>query len=170
MDTLTHETSSVSASACKSFERKNVMPFLEKRYEQISREIVEFPLDIMAELINNDVGSEKALAAVKAAKDHADKRSTRFVFALQDGEVVLDTFKPVDSHGATFRKQIHDNIFLRKVGWDALESPCPEFFTERKKSGTTGKYELYSAIRAGRDPEHAIGIIRASQPDPLGLN
>jgi hypothetical protein len=158
------------ASACKSFDRKDVMPFLEKRYEKISREIEEFPLEIIAELIKNDVGSEKALAAVKAAKDHADKRSTRFVFAHQDGEVVLDTFRPVEFHAAPFRKQIHDNLFLRKVGWDALESPCPEFFTERKKSRTTGKHELYSAIRLGRDCEHARGIIRASQPDPLGLN
>ena len=117
----------------------------------------------MGGLINNHVGSNGHLAAVKAAIEYSKKTSTRFIISLEDGEAVCDTFKPVESHAAHFRKLIHDNMFLRTLTRKANDSKCVEYFTELKVSGTTGLKEFYVAKRLNNDPDHTHGHIRGSK-------
>lgn len=151
---------------CKRAERVH-LPFIEQVYEEIIKDIKNFPLSIVGDLLNNAVGSERALAAVKLAIEYSKLTGTRYVISAADGEALCDTAKSVEQHEAKYRKAIHDNMFLRAIIWKANDSDCPEFFTEQKFSSTTGRKELYAAVRIGLDVENVIGHIRgsrASQP------
>jgi hypothetical protein len=160
-------TSTPSATECKRFDRKAVMPLKERIFAEIVKDIEAFPLDTLGDLITNSVGSDAHLTAVKDAIDYSKKTGSRYVLSLADGEAVLDTSKPVESHAAAFRKLIHDNMFLRAVTWKANDSECPEYFTEQKKSNTTGKKELYVAIRVGEENEQVIAHIRGSRQSSI---
>lgn len=147
---------------CKRAERVH-LPFIEQVYEEIIKDIKNFPLIIVGELLGNPVGSERALAAVKLAIDYAKQTGTRFVLSAADGEALLDTAKSIEQHEAKYRKAIHDNMFLRAIIWKANDSDCPEFFTEQKYSYSTNRKELYAAVRIGLDVENTIGHLRGSR-------
>jgi len=151
------------SSDCKRFDRKSAMPLIEQKYQRIAKDIEGFPADIIADLLVNSVGSEKALTAVKKAKEYAVLTGTRFVVAAADQEVLCDTFKTVEQHGASNRKNIHDSGWLRGVMNKAAQSKCVEYFTEQKVSGTTGLKEVYVAVRIGEEVENIIGVIRGSK-------
>jgi len=147
---------------CKRAEREH-LPFIEQVYENIINDVKNFPLPIVGELLNNPVGSERALAAVKQAIDYSKQTGTRFVISGADGESLVDTSKPVEQHEAKYRKLIHDNLFLRTVTRKASDSDCPEFFTEQKFSYSTNRKGLYAGVRIGQDVENIIGLIRGSR-------
>lgn len=151
------------SSDCRQFDRKSAMPLIEQKYQRIAKDIEAFPADIIAELLTNPVGSEKALAAVKRAKEYAVLTNTRFIVAAADQEALLDTFKTPEQHSAANRKQIHDSGWLRASMNKAAQSKCVEYFTEQKVSGTTGLKEIYVAVRIGEDVENIIGVIRGSK-------
>lgn len=150
-------------SECKQFDRKSAMPLIEQKYQRIAKDIENFPIDIIADLLSNPVGSEKALTAVKKAKEYAVLTGTRIILAAADQEVVLDTFKAVEQHSAADRKKIHDSGWQRGVMIKAAQSKCVQYFTEQKLSGTTGLKEIYVAVRIGLDVENIIGVIRMSK-------
>ena len=158
-----NDDTTACASKCNRFDRKAVMPLQERVYAEIVKDIEAFPLETLGGLINNPVGNDAHLAAVKAAIEYSKTTGTRFVISLADGEAVLDTSKALEGHAAAFKKLIHDNMFLRAVTWKANDSECPEYFTEKKRSNTTGRKELYVAIRINEDVEHTIAHIRGSR-------
>ena len=162
--TCQSDNSSACASECNRFDRKAVLPMIEQGYKLIAKDIENFPLDIIADLLTYSVGSDKALAAVKRAKDIANSTGTRFIVTAADLEALLDTFKSVEDHAASKKGIIHPHMRLRGVTSKAADSECPEYFTEVKVSQTTGLKELYVAIRVGEDVENIIGVIRASKP------
>lgn len=151
-----------SHSACPRANRLR-LPMIEQVYDQIIQDVNNFPLSIVGELLGNPVGSERALTAVKAAIEYSKKTETRFVVSAADGEALLDTYKSVEQHESKYRKQIHDNMFLRAIIWKANDSACPEFFTEQKYSYSTNRKELYAAVRIGLDAENTIGHVRGSK-------
>lgn len=157
------DASSNYVSECKHFDRKSAMPLIEQKYQRIAKDIEGFPVDIIADLLSNSVGSEKSLTAVKKAKDYAALTGTRFIVAAADLEVLLDTFKAVEQHSAGNRKNIHDSGWQRGVMNKAAQSKCVQYFTEQKLSGTTGLKEIYVAVRIGEDVENIIGVIRGSK-------
>ena len=160
----TDNPSASECSACNRFDRKDVLPFIEQRYKTIVKDIENFPIDIIADLLTNSVGSDKALAAVRKAKDLATLTGTRYIVTAADLEVLLDTFRTVEEHSASKKGLIHPHMRQRGVTSKAADSKCPEYFTERKISQTTGLKELYVAIRVGEEVENIIAVIRASKP------
>ena len=162
---MTCHTDNPSASACecKRFDRKDVMPLIERRYLAIVKDIENFPIDVLADLLTNKVGSETFLKAVQKAKDYANETNTRFVVSAADLEALCDTFKSVDQHNATQKGLIHPHMRLRGPTSKAADSPCPEYFTEVKVSQTTGLKELYVGIRIGLEAENVIATIRGSK-------
>jgi hypothetical protein len=157
------ETPCACASDCKRFDRKAVMPVIERKYAQIAKDIEGFPLDIIADLLSNPVGSEKALAAVRKAIDYSKSVNTRFLLSAADLEIVLDTFRPDTFHVAANRGLIHPHGRLRGVMSKAADSPCAEYFSEQKLSGTTALKEVYLAVRVGESLENIISVIRGSK-------
>lgn len=157
------DSASNSASECNRFDRKAVLPLIERRYQEIVKDIEDLPIEIIADLLSNPVGSDKALAAVKRAKEYATNRGTRFIVTAADLEALLDTFRTVEDHVAAKKGSIHPHMRLRGVTSKAADSKCPEYFTEVKVSQTTGLKELYVALRIGEDPENIIGVLRASK-------
>lgn len=151
------------SSDCKRFDRKSGMPLIEQKYQRIAKDIENFPADVIADLLTNSVGSEKALSAVKRGKEYAVLTGTRFIVAAADQEVLMDTFKALEQHSASNRKNIHDSGWQRGPMIKAAQSKCVEYFTEQKVSGTTGLKEIYVAIRIGEDVENIIGVIRGSK-------
>jgi hypothetical protein len=150
-------------SACKRFDRKEVLPLIETRYKEIAKNMESFPLDIIADLVSNSVGSEKAQAAVRRAIEYSKLTNTRFIMGVGDQEIVLDTFKPVEFHVAANKGLIHPSGWNRSPMIRAALSECVEYFTESKKSTTTGLRELYVAVRIGESKEDIIGVLRGSK-------
>jgi len=157
------ETPSPSACECPLFDRKSAMPSIERRIADIARDIEGFSVDIIADLLSNAVGSDKALAAVKRAKDYSTLTGTRFILGGADQDIVLDTFKAVDQHSAANKGSIHPNGWQRAVMSRAANSKCPEYFSEVKQSNTTGLKELYVARRIGQYNDNIVSVIRGSK-------
>ena len=151
------------ASECPRFDRKAIPSYLERRYAEIARDIEGFPVDLIAELITNPVGSEKHLAAVGKAIEYATVKKSRFLLSVGDLDIVLDTFRPASFHIEANKGKIHPTGWNRAVMSRAANSECPEFFTEVKQSNTTGLKEIYVAIRVGESRENIVAVIRASK-------
>jgi hypothetical protein len=139
------------------------MPSIERRYAQIAKDIDNFPVEIIAELLTNPVGSEKALIAVRKAIEYSKLTNTRFLLSVGDLDIVLDTFRPDSFHIDANKGKIHPTGWNRAVMSRAANSECPEYFTEVKQSNTTGLKELYLAIRIGESRENIVAVIRGSK-------
>ena len=102
------------------------------------------------------------LAVVQASKlANSSVSGIRYLMTLADGTTVADTSKSNNSYQNFLDKVINESHFSRIAIATSLLS-VSGLGDEEKFSSSTRQNEIYHAVRVGKTPNNALGVMRYS--------
>ena len=105
---------------------------------------------------------DAVLAVVQASKvANSAVTGVRYLITLADGTVVADTSKTNNSYQNFLDKTINETHFTRIAIATSLLS-VSGLGDEEKFSSSTRQNEIYHAVRVGKTPNNALGVMRYS--------